>query len=67
MAAVRGKMSLDMRHLDGCTHKTEGKSPCRMNEFFRNIGTEKTDWGTVLGEKGNYLPVSCGSDRCEFF
>ena len=60
-------MGLDMGHLNGRAHKTEGKSPSRMDEFFRNIRTEKTNWRPVLGEKGNYFPVSCGSDRCEFF
>jgi hypothetical protein len=67
MAAVGGKMRLDMGHLDGGAHETKRKSPGSMNEFFRNIRTEKTDWDTILRKKGDYLPVSTGRDRFEFF
>jgi hypothetical protein len=38
-----------------------------MDELFRNIGAEKTDWYTVLGKMEGYLPIAYGSDRREFF
>jgi hypothetical protein len=66
MAAVRRKMGLDMGHLEGRSHKTEGKGTRRMDEFFRNIGTKKTDWNTVLGEVRGHLPISFGSNSLEF-
>jgi hypothetical protein len=67
MAAIRGKMGLHMGHLDGCSHKTKGNSTGSMDELFRNIGAEKTNGNTILGKSRSYLPVSCGSDRFEFF
>jgi hypothetical protein len=51
MAAVGRKVCLDMGHLDGRAHDTKGESPCCVNEFFGNMGTEKTDWSTVFWKK----------------
>jgi hypothetical protein len=58
MATIRWKMGLDMGHPDGSAHETEGKGPCRMNEFFRYIGTEKTDGIAILGESKWDLSIS---------
>jgi hypothetical protein len=66
MAAVGGKMGLDMGHLNGGAHETEGKSTCCMDEFFGNMGTEKPDRNTVLREKRRDFSISLRSDRLEF-
>jgi hypothetical protein len=58
VAAVRRKMGLDMGHLDGCAHETKGKSAGSMDEFFRNMGTEKTDRNTVLRERRGDFSIS---------
>jgi hypothetical protein len=67
MAAMRGKMGLDVGHLERRSHETEGKGTASMDELLRGVGTEKTDWNTVCGKMGRYLPIACGSDRREFF
>ena len=67
MAAVRRKMGLDMRHLDGPPHQTEGKGTRRMDQFFRDIGTEKTNGITILGKMGSDFLVSLRSNDFEFF
>jgi hypothetical protein len=67
MAAIRGKVGLDVGQLAGRSHKTEGKSTRSMDELFRNIGTEKTDWNAVLWERESCLPVSPGGDCLKFF
>jgi hypothetical protein len=65
MAAVGGKMGLDMGHLDRGTHETKWKSPGSMNEFFWNKRTEKTNGSTILGKAGSYLRVPTGGDDLE--
>jgi hypothetical protein len=51
-------MGLDMGHLDGRAHETKGKSARSMDEFLRNMGTEKTDRNTVLWERRGDLSIS---------
>jgi hypothetical protein len=67
MAAVRGKMGLHMGHLDGCAHEAERKSTSSMNEFFRDIGAEKADRHTILGETGSDFTVSLGGYGLDLF
>jgi hypothetical protein len=67
MAAVRRKMGLDMGHLNGGVHETKGKSARSMDEFFRNMGTEKADRNTLPGERRGDFSISLRSDRLEFF
>jgi hypothetical protein len=67
MAAVRRKMGLDMRHLDRGSHETKGKGTGRVDEFFRDIGTEKTNGVTILGEMGDDVWISLRSDDFKFF
>jgi hypothetical protein len=58
MAAVGREMGLDMGHPDGCAHETKRKSAGSMDEFFRNMGTEKTDRNLVLWERRRDLSIS---------
>jgi hypothetical protein len=67
MAAVGRKMGLHMGHLDGRTHETQRQASGCMKEFFRNIGTEKTDRVAVPREMGGHFLVSQGSDRFDLF
>jgi hypothetical protein len=60
-------MGLDMGHLDGRAHETKRKSAGSMDEFFRNMGTEKTDRNLVLGEKRGDFSICLRSDCFEFF
>jgi hypothetical protein len=66
MATVGRKMCLDIRHLDGRSHKTKGKGAGSVDELLGNVGTEKTDRNTVLWERRENFPVSLRSDRFEF-
>jgi hypothetical protein len=67
MATVGRKMGLNMGHLDGRAHETKGKSAGSVDEFLGNMGTEKPDRNTVLGERRGDFSISLRSDRFEFF
>jgi hypothetical protein len=67
MAAIGWKMGLDVGHLDGRTHETNRKGSGSVDEFFRNVGTEKTDGNTILGETRSHFRVSTGSEIDELF
>jgi hypothetical protein len=56
-----------MGHFNGGAHETKGKSTRCMDELFRNIGAEKGDGNTVLGERRGNFSVSLRSDRLELF
>jgi len=67
MAAVRRKMGLHMGHLNGCAHEAERESTSRMNEFFGDVGAEKADSDTILGEMRSDFTVSLGGYGLDLF
>jgi hypothetical protein len=67
MAAIGGKVCLDMGHLDRRAHEAKGKSTCCMDEFLRNVRAEETDRNTVFGERKGNFSISLRSDGLEFF
>ena len=67
MAAIGREVCRDMGDPGGCSHETEGKGTGSMNEFFRNIRTEKTDRHTVSGQMGSHILVSQGADCFDLF
>jgi hypothetical protein len=67
MAAIRGKMGLHMGHLDGCAHEAERKASGCMEKFFRDIGAEKADRDTILGEMRSGFTVSPGGYGLDLF
>jgi hypothetical protein len=47
-----------MRHCNGCAHETKGKGAGRLEQFFRDIGAEKTYRDAILGEMGRNFSIT---------
>jgi hypothetical protein len=67
VTAIGRKMGLGMGYLDRGTHETKRMAACSMDKFFRNIGTEKPDWNSILGKLGSDFFVSQGGNRFDLF
>jgi hypothetical protein len=67
VAAIGWKVRLNVGHLGGHTHETNGKGSGSVNEFLRDIGTEKTNGNTILRQAGSNFRVSTRSEIDELF
>jgi hypothetical protein len=62
MAAIRRKMSLNMRNLNRRSHQAKRMPTCSIDELLRHIRAEKTNGHAVLGKKGDDFFISPGGD-----
>jgi hypothetical protein len=67
MTAVGRKMRGGMGYLSRGAHEAKGKGSGCIDEFFRDIRTEKTDRVAVFWEMGSHFLISQGGDRFDLF
>jgi hypothetical protein len=67
MAAIRRKMSLNMRNLNGRSHQAKGMATCSIDQLFRHVGAEKTDGLPIFGKLWSDFPITQRGDRFDLF